>query len=183
MKRSDSGISLSGTRGLLYGNSARILCHQTGYFYFSAFGYFSPSTDILAHELAYRLCVQGELRYPGRQALWESEAEFMGEYLRVYLSPHRDHQPERLPSGLVEAHGQPPGARPGKPPRQRLTAEETAPSVFVFRGHRCPRPGSRVTAALSTYNALRRVKYGFSYRNWYLFRENPVFHKPISNSI
>ena len=40
---------------------------------------------VLALELVHRLCVQGELRRPGRQARSESEAEFMGEYLRPHI--------------------------------------------------------------------------------------------------
>lgn len=45
MKRTDLGFSLSGIWGSLHGASARIFCHRTGYFNFSAFGYFSPGTD------------------------------------------------------------------------------------------------------------------------------------------
>ena len=53
---------------------------------------------VLAHELAHRLCVQGELRRPGRQTPSEAEVEFREEYLRPHIC--RRIKPITLPDRL-----------------------------------------------------------------------------------
>ena len=105
----------------------------------------------------------------------------------AYLSPHQAHYPARPPSGLVETHDQPLVTRAGKASAAVIDGRRDGAFHFRLSEESLPavgKAGPGRTVDMKRLAAGRIADADMpAYWNRYLFRANPVFHKPISNSI